>query len=110
MKTEPAEQIQAESEALSHPTPTDSAKIAPEATQKPLKQIKQVISKATSYIVEAAKCIGCNLCVANCPAGAISMQDGIAVIDNAKCISCGICIAGNNADFGGCPVGAISKK
>jgi ferredoxin len=59
--------------------------------------------------VNSAKCIGCRLCVNQCPEGAISMVKGKAVIDQEKCIDCGICIDGNG-HFKGCPVKAIEKK
>lgn len=62
-----------------------------------------------SYIVDGRKCIGCNLCVVNCPVKAIVMVDGKAVIDAEKCTNCGICVNGNNSNFIGCPVEAISK-
>jgi len=37
------------------------------------------------------KCVGCGICVDRCPAGAISMKEGIAVLDMDSCIRCGIC-------------------
>lgn len=46
-------------------------------------------------------CIGCRICVKNCPAEAISVTDNHAVIDYSKCTSCGKC-----AEV--CPVKAIS--
>ena len=64
----------------------------------------------TGYIVDSNKCIGCRLCVKNCPVGAISMQNGKAVIDANKCIQCGICANGSGKKWKGCPVGAIDKK
>ncbi len=36
-------------------------------------------------------CIGCGICVKNCPNQAISVVDNHAVIDYEKCIGCGIC-------------------
>jgi len=38
------------------------------------------------------KCVGCGDCVAHCPVGAISLQDGKAVIDEEKCINCKFCV------------------
>ena len=46
------------------------------------------------------KCIGCELCVAECPVDAIVMDEGIAKIDPEKCIGCGKC-------YDICPVSAI---
>jgi Na+-translocating ferredoxin:NAD+ oxidoreductase RNF subunit RnfB len=37
-------------------------------------------------------CIGCKRCVKACPEGAISMRDGLAVIDYSKCTVCGECV------------------
>ena len=38
-----------------------------------------------------AGCIGCTLCVKNCPAEAITMQGNVAHIDPDKCVGCRIC-------------------
>jgi len=46
------------------------------------------------------KCIGCQICVAECPVGAIEMSNGVALIDPEVCIGCGKC-------FEVCPVEAI---
>ncbi|HOZ00531.1 MAG TPA: 4Fe-4S binding protein [Candidatus Syntrophosphaera sp.] len=62
-----------------------------------------------AYKVDAQKCIGCRLCVAPCPLGAITMVKGKAVIDQEKCTECGICKDGYGK-FKGCPVGAIETK
>ena len=37
------------------------------------------------------ECIGCGACVDACPVGAISMDDGKAVIDADTSIDCGSC-------------------
>ena len=36
-------------------------------------------------------CIGCGICVKNCPAGAVTVTDFHATIDQEKCTGCGIC-------------------
>lgn len=38
------------------------------------------------------KCLGCGLCIPFCPARAIALVDGKAVIDQDKCLECGNCI------------------
>lgn len=50
--------------------------------------------------VDKDRCTGCSICVEKCPANAISIKDGKAVIDMDKCIRCGKC-----HDF--CPQNAI---
>lgn len=35
--------------------------------------------------------IGCGLCVKNCPADAIHIEQFHAVIDTVRCLSCGAC-------------------
>ena len=41
--------------------------------------------------VKIEMCNGCGLCVEHCPADAISMEDGKAMIHLEKCLRCGTC-------------------
>ncbi len=50
--------------------------------------------------IDKKLCTGCGVCVENCPVGAISLENGVAVINMADCIHCGIC-------HDGCPKGAV---
>lgn len=52
-------------------------------------------------IIDEKKCIGCGLCVSDCFAGLIKLQDGIAVHAGRKCMDCGHCLAI-------CPQNAVS--
>lgn len=51
-------------------------------------------------VIEQEKCIGCGMCVQDCPAGKIEVRDGKAVYTE-KCILCGHCVAV-------CPCSAVS--
>lgn len=53
--------------------------------------------------VDPKKCTGCETCVAECPSGAISMKEGVAVVDESKCTDCETCVSV-------CPSEAISMK
>ena len=46
-------------------------------------------------------CLGLGSCVKKCPYGALSLKDGVAVVDEAKCKACGLCVAE-------CPKGLIT--
>lgn len=50
--------------------------------------------------INADDCIGCGVCVDECPQGALSVED-VCVVDEDACIDCGSCIDQ-------CPVEAIS--
>jgi ferredoxin len=52
--------------------------------------------------VNKDECTGCEACVDECPAEAISMVDGIAVINPDECTECGACIDA-------CPAEAIKE-
>jgi NADH:ubiquinone oxidoreductase subunit F (NADH-binding)/Pyruvate/2-oxoacid:ferredoxin oxidoreductase delta subunit len=64
-----------------------------------------VCKNLIAYFIEPEKCIGCLLCLKNCPTKAISGErKKVHVIDQAACIKCGAC-------FNVCPakVRAVSK-
>jgi ferredoxin len=41
--------------------------------------------------VNEEMCVGCGVCVDECPVDAISLNDGTALINQATCIRCGTC-------------------
>jgi ferredoxin len=53
--------------------------------------------------VSDEKCTGCEACIDACPAEAIKMVDGKAVVDAETCVDCGVCVDE-------CPVGAIEME
>ena len=42
-------------------------------------------------IIDPETCTGCESCNPACPFGALSMQEGIAVVDE-RCTFCGACV------------------
>ncbi len=52
--------------------------------------------------VNKEECTGCEECVEECPADAIAMVDGIAVINNDECTECSACVDT-------CPAEAITE-
>jgi ferredoxin len=53
--------------------------------------------------IDKNECTGCEECVDNCPAEAISMEDNAAVINAEACTECGECVEV-------CPAEAISGE
>jgi len=47
--------------------------------------------RGTLKLIEE-KCVGCQLCEAECPVDAIAVDEGVAKIDYDKCVVCGKCV------------------
>lgn len=61
---------------------------------------RQEIGDIMAVSINTDDCIGCSVCVDECPQGALSV-DGVCSVDEDACIDCGSCIDA-------CPVEAIS--
>lgn len=54
-------------------------------------------------VILEEECIGCGICVDDCPQEVLEVVDGVvAVINEDSCIACGDCVES-------CPMGAISE-
>ena len=45
-----------------------------------------------TVIIDKEKCTGCETCVDECPAAAITMENDKAVVNNDLCVDCGSCV------------------
>jgi len=66
-----------------------------------IQQLEQQKTGTIAARVDVERCTGCGACVDVCPAGAISLVDGTAVIDTRSCTACSLCVHE-------CPTDAIS--
>ena len=58
---------------------------------------------SSSVLIDVKKCLGCSLCIHDCPAGALYLDNNKAVPRNGACLECGHC-------FAICPANAVSMK
>ena len=42
--------------------------------------------------IDSEKCTGCGVCKETCPVEAISVNDGLAVVEGGTCVECGRCV------------------
>lgn len=54
-------------------------------------------------VLDADKCVMCEVCVGRCPMSAITVDGAPAQVDLEKCIGCGLCVTG-------CPTGAFALQ
>jgi electron transport complex protein RnfB len=53
----------------------------------------KVITKSNYYAVnDVDRCNDCGICVDRCQVHAISIKDGVAIINKEQCVGCGLCI------------------
>jgi NADH-quinone oxidoreductase subunit F len=71
-----------------------------------------VCKKYISYHILGDKCQGCQVCINECPEGAIDGGEGlIHVIDQDKCIKCGKCLEACPAEYSAvAKAGAVKPK
>jgi Fe-S-cluster-containing hydrogenase component 2 len=53
--------------------------------------MKRVTENMTA-LVDEEKCTACETCVDECPAVAITINDGKAKVDKELCVDCGSCV------------------
>jgi len=63
-------------------------------------QIKDFGLQGQARPIVSGSCDGCGVCTQSCAEKAITVQDGVAVIDRGSCLSCGLCARA-------CPTGAM---
>ena len=54
-------------------------------------------------LVNEEKCVGCELCVKDCPSGCLYIENGKAYTKKGGCLECGHC-------YSVCPQGAIIMR
>ncbi len=61
------------------------------AGDKPDEALAARLAGRTRRLLVEEWCAGCGRCADRCPAGALSLRNGRAVVDPAKCLCCGYC-------------------
>ncbi|MBL7168973.1 4Fe-4S binding protein [Candidatus Bathyarchaeota archaeon] len=62
--------------------------------------VENSVAQANYYgVIIEGECIGCGACETRCHVNAVSIVDGLAIIEKERCIGCGLCVTG-------CPTGA----
>ena len=72
-------------------SPPHGTPLPPRPTTPAGGRANQVPGPAVNTACKAG-CIGCGLCVRNCPSQAITLVNNLAVIDYSKCTACGTCV------------------
>ncbi|MCL2607920.1 MAG: phosphoadenosine phosphosulfate reductase family protein [Methanomassiliicoccaceae archaeon] len=54
-------------------------------------EVRAAMRKMFEIITRTEQCVGCSLCIARCPDGALSMKDGHATLER-ECRHCGKCL------------------
>ncbi len=62
-----------------------------------------IASSGFRATVDEEACAGCGDCVARCQFGALSVPDGICLVDVVRCVGCGLCVSS-------CSTGALSLE
>jgi electron transport complex protein RnfB len=57
--------------------------------------VENSVARANYYSeTDLDLCVGCGTCEDRCQVGAVSVADGVAVVDRSRCIGCGLCVTG----------------
>ena len=69
------------------------------------RSIPRDVLMATYFLREtdASRCTGCGACAEMCPVGALTMEEGVPLVDKEWCIGCGVCAVP-------CPTRAVTLK
>ena len=89
--------------AVAHCPCRMAAKIKGEACEHPIEVCLKFDDLMATYFMRTTEqdaCVGCGACAEICPVQAVTVMDGVAVVDEEWCIGCGVCVSR-------CPTDAI---